>query len=45
MLKQKANAALAIWRKILLVYLARSAIGNKFEKGRNRVCMQNKIRY
>lgn len=44
MLKQKAKAALAVWRKILLVYLARSAIGNEFEKGRNRVCMQNKIR-
>lgn len=33
MLKQKANAALAIWRKILLVYLARSAIGHTLEKG------------
>ena len=44
MLKQKTNAALAVWRKILLVYLARSTIENKFEKGSHRVGMQNKIR-
>ena len=32
---QAENVALAVWRKIMLIYLARTAKGNKTEKGIN----------